>query len=174
MELSDEAIQLLRAGGLHIELEAVVLGAHTFKAAGKDVGKVTVVGTKGGPMGHSIQCEPYGIFELDAEFSVYRELASRLDEPKRIKFKADLKPINDQGAYAMTMRQWSGCFAVWKQNGADRGLHECIAGTAGYQSVSDARVQLATAISVQRWTTARCGWGRVREYLLFRVRGLNG
>ena len=74
----------------------------------------------------------------------------------------------------MTMRQWSGCFAVWKQNGADRGLHECIAGTAGYQSVSDARVQLATAISVQRWTTARCGWGRVREYLLFRVRGLNG
>ena len=50
MEFSDEAIQLLRAGGLHIELEAVVLGAHTFKAAGKDVGKVTVVGTKGGPM----------------------------------------------------------------------------------------------------------------------------
>lgn len=108
VEFSDEAIQLLRAGGLHIELEAVVLGTHTFKAAGKDVGKVTVVGTKGGPMGHSIQCEPYGIFELDAEFSVYRELASRLDEPKRVKFKADLKPIKDQRAYAVQLLEVLG------------------------------------------------------------------
>lgn len=108
MEFSDEAIQLLRAGGLHMELEAVVLGAYTFKAAGKDVGKVTVVGTKGGPMGHSIQCKPYGIFELDAEFSVYRELANRLDGPKRIKFKADLKPIKDQGAYAVHLLEVLG------------------------------------------------------------------
>jgi len=108
VELSDEAIQLLRAGGLHIELEAVVLSAHTFKAAGKDVGKVTVAGTKGGPMGHCIQCEPYGIFELDAEFSVYRELASWLAEPKRVKFKADLKPINDHGTYAVHLLEVLG------------------------------------------------------------------
>ncbi|HEY1027639.1 MAG TPA: hypothetical protein VGE28_08415 [Pseudomonas sp.] len=108
MEISDQAMQLLRDGGLTIELEAVVLSARTFKAAGKDVAKVTVVGTKGGPMGNNIQCSPYGIFELDADVSVFHDLAGLLTEPVRAKFKADLKPINEHGSYVVHLLEVIG------------------------------------------------------------------
>lgn len=108
MEISDQAMQLLRDGGLTIEIEAVVLSARTFKAAGKDVAKVTVVGTKGGPMGNNIQCSPYGIFELDADVSVFHDLAGLLTEPVRAKFKADLKPINEHGSYVVHLLEVIG------------------------------------------------------------------
>lgn len=60
MEISEQAMQLLHDGGLTIEFEAVVLNARTFKAAGKDVAKVTVVGTKHGPMGNNSSALPTG------------------------------------------------------------------------------------------------------------------
>jgi len=100
MEISDQARQLLQAGGLAIELDAVVFGARTFRADGRDVAKVNVLGTPGGPMGHNIVCNPYGVFELDAEMSVFQALGE-LPEPRRIKFLADLKPINSSGGYVV-------------------------------------------------------------------------
>lgn len=100
MDISDQARQLLQEGGLRIELEAVVLGTRHFKADGRDVAKVNVIGTRDGPMGHSMQCKPYGIFELDAEMKVFDALDD-LHEPKRLRFRADLKPINGNGAYVV-------------------------------------------------------------------------
>lgn len=101
MTLSDQGMQLLREGGLSIELEAVVLSTRTFSAAGELVAKVTVIGFPGGPMGQGVNCKPYGIFELDAELDVYRALENSLAEPIRIRFQADLKPINSYGGYVV-------------------------------------------------------------------------
>lgn len=100
MDVSDHVRKLLHEGGLSIELEAVVLGARSFKANGQDVAKINVIGTPGGPMGHNVQCHPYGIFELDAEMKVFQGLGNQF-EPRRIKFRADLKPINSSGGYVM-------------------------------------------------------------------------
>lgn len=101
MNLSDQSMQLLRVGGLSIEIEAVVLGARTFSAAGELVAKVTVIGSPGGPMGQGVNCKPYGIFELDAHLDVYRALEGMLAEPARVRFQADLKPINSFGGYVV-------------------------------------------------------------------------
>ena len=100
MGFGEQAERLKQDSGLMIELEAVVIGAYTFKANGQDVAKVTVNGTQGGPMGHGIECLPRGIFELDAEMTVFLQLG-KLGEPKRFKFRADLKPININGGYAV-------------------------------------------------------------------------
>lgn len=105
MIVSDQAMQLLRDGGLSIEIEAVVLGTRTFSAAGELVAKVTVVGTPGGPMGQGVNCKPYGIFELDADLGVYRALEGILAEPVRVRFQADLKPINSFGGYVVHLHQ---------------------------------------------------------------------
>lgn len=83
-----------------IEMTAEVVGAYTFKANGKDVAKVTVLGNQGGPMGNGIECTPYGIFELDAEMAVFRALAN-IQAPSTIRFRADLKPINATGGYVI-------------------------------------------------------------------------
>jgi len=88
-------MELLQAGGLKIEAEGVAINARWFMADGKQVAKVTLIGSKGGPMGYGVQCEPYPIFEVDAEYSVFESL--KLNEPARIKFLADLKPINSGG-----------------------------------------------------------------------------
>jgi hypothetical protein len=93
--ISDEAMELLLAGGLKIEVEGVVLSARWFEAEGKRVAKATLLGSKGGPMGSGVKCEPYPIFEVDADYSVFESL--KLDEPARLKFLADLKPINNGG-----------------------------------------------------------------------------
>ncbi|MGP9826872.1 hypothetical protein ACT048_20575 [Ectopseudomonas khazarica] len=85
-----------------------MLNARTFKTAGKDVAKVTVVGAKGGPMGNNIQCSPYGTFELDADVSVFRDLAGRLAEPVRARFKVDLKPINEHSSYVVHLLEVIG------------------------------------------------------------------
>lgn len=87
--------------GITIEIEAYVLGTHTFSAAGTTVAKVTVLGTPGGPMGQGIQCKPGGVFELDASMEVFSALSSRLTEPARFKFSADLKPINVTSGYVV-------------------------------------------------------------------------
>ncbi len=101
MEISEQCLALLRIGGLSIEIEAVVLGVRRFKAADGFVTKVTVAGTPGGPMGQGIECRPYGVFELDADIGVYESLENRLTEPVRIRFHADLKPINSSGGYVV-------------------------------------------------------------------------
>jgi hypothetical protein len=100
MELSEQAKRLMREGGLVIELEAIVIGTRTFKANGQDVAKVTVNGSPRGPMGHGVECIPYGIFELDAEMAVFHQLG-KVTEPKRFKFRADLKPINTSNGYVV-------------------------------------------------------------------------
>lgn len=94
-QISGEAMDLLLAGGLKIEVEGVVLSARWFVADGKQVAKVTLLGSKDGPLGSGVQCSPYPIFEVDADYSVFESL--RLQEPARIKFLADLKPINNGG-----------------------------------------------------------------------------
>ncbi|MNT98961.1 hypothetical protein D3C72_2416830 [compost metagenome] len=42
-----------------------------------------------------MQCNPYPIFDVDADYSVFESL--KLDDPARLKFLADLKPINNGG-----------------------------------------------------------------------------
>jgi len=101
VNISDQGMQLLREGGLSIVLEAVVLSTRTFSAAGELVAKVTVIGSPGGPMGQGVNCIPYGIFELDADLDVYRALEGMLAEPVRVRFQADLKPINSFGGYVV-------------------------------------------------------------------------
>lgn len=86
---------------LSIELEADVLGAHTFVAAGQPVAKVTVSGTPAGPMGRGVECFPAAIFELDASMDVYRALQGVRCWPARARFRADLKPINASGGYVV-------------------------------------------------------------------------
>lgn len=86
---------------LIIELEADVFGSHTFVAAGQPVAKVTVSGTPAGPMGQGVECFPAGIFELDASLDVYRALQGVLCWPARVRFRADLKPINASGGYVV-------------------------------------------------------------------------
>ncbi|WP_370602020.1 hypothetical protein [Pseudomonas nitroreducens] len=76
-------------------------------AEGKRVATVTVLGNEDGPMGAGVKCRPRPIFELDAEYSVFEELAERLNPPEtggeptfiRAKFLADLKPISLGGRY---------------------------------------------------------------------------
>lgn len=73
-----------------------MLGTHCFPTAkGERAAKVTLVGGKDGPLGHGVQCSPYPIFEVDADYSVFESL--KLGEPARVKFLADLKPINSGG-----------------------------------------------------------------------------
>ncbi|MOA38754.1 hypothetical protein D3C78_1604690 [compost metagenome] len=93
--ISGEAMELLQAGGLKIEVEGVVLSARWFTAEGQRVAKVTLLGSKDSPLGSGVQCNPYPIFEVDADYQVFESL--RLDEPVRLKFLADLKPINNGG-----------------------------------------------------------------------------
>lgn len=104
---SESTIHLLSEAGLQITLEAVVISCRWFVADGNRVASVTVLGNKGGPMGHGMKCKPFPIFELDAEYSVFEALAQRLNpiesggEPTaiRARFKADLKPISIGGRY---------------------------------------------------------------------------
>jgi hypothetical protein len=93
--ISDEAMELLQDGGLKIKVEGVVLSARWFEADGKRVAKVTLLGSKDGPLGSGVQCNPYPIFDVDADYSVFESL--KLDDPARLKFLADLKPINNGG-----------------------------------------------------------------------------
>lgn len=86
---------------LKIEIEALVLGSHTFQALGKDVARVTVIGTAGGPMGQGVQCEPAPVFELDADMGIHKALKVVKEFPVQVKFKADLKPINYAGGYVI-------------------------------------------------------------------------
>lgn len=86
---------------MQIEITAEVVGAYTFKADGNDVAKITVLGNEGGPMGHGIECKPYGIFELDAEMDVFRALAGDIKGLSTMRFRADLKPINATGGYVI-------------------------------------------------------------------------
>lgn len=88
-------MELLRAGGLRIEVEGVVISARWFTADGQRVAKVTLLGSQDGPLGSGVQCAPYPIFEVDADYSVFKSL--QLNEPARLKFLADLKPINNGG-----------------------------------------------------------------------------
>ena len=91
------SMELLRDGGLRIEVEGVVINARWFNANGKKVAKVTLVGNRGGPMGEGVRCDPYGIFEVDAEYSVWLALRERLDQPPiKARFTADLKPVTDE------------------------------------------------------------------------------
>lgn len=94
-QISGEAMELLRAGGLKIEVEGVVINARSFIADGQQVAKVTLLGSKDGPRGNGVHCNPYPIFEVDADYSVFENL--KLDEPERLKFLAELKPINNGG-----------------------------------------------------------------------------
>ncbi len=104
-QISGEAMELLLAGGLKIEVEGVVISARWFVADGKRVAKVTLVGSKDGPLGSGVQCNPYPIFEVDADYSVFESL--RRAEPARLKFLADLKPINN-GGYVLHLLQVLG------------------------------------------------------------------
>lgn len=95
-QISGEAMELLRAGGLKIEVEGVVISTRWFlTATGQRVAKVTLLGSQDGPLGSGVQCSPYPIFEVDADYLVFESL--RIDEPARFKFLADLKPINNGG-----------------------------------------------------------------------------
>ncbi|HBO6301712.1 MULTISPECIES: hypothetical protein [Pseudomonas] len=94
-------------GRLQITVQSTVIGCRWFMADGKRVATVTVIGNEDGPMGAGMQCKPRPIFELDAEYSVFEELADRLNPPEaageptfiRAKFLADLKPISLGGRY---------------------------------------------------------------------------
>ncbi|MEH6485272.1 MULTISPECIES: hypothetical protein [Pseudomonas] len=99
--MNDSGVMTAQLGGLVIEIEAVVLGAHTFKARSQDVAKVTVMGNPSAPMGAGIVCSPNPIFELDACMAVFRALKDMHGSPIRMKFRADLKPINATGGYAV-------------------------------------------------------------------------
>lgn len=106
LQISGDAIELLLAGGLKIEVEGVVLSARWFPTAvGQRAAKVTLVGSKDGPLGSGVQCNPYPIFEVDADYSIFESL--KLDEPTRVKFLADLKPINN-GGYVLHLLQVLG------------------------------------------------------------------
>lgn len=94
-QISGEAMELLLAGGLKIEVEGVVISARWFVADGKRVAKVTLIGSKDGPLGSGVQCSPYPIFEVDADYLVFESL--KIDEPARLKFLANLKLINTGG-----------------------------------------------------------------------------
>lgn len=102
LQIRDDAMELLQAGGLKIELEGVVISARWFTAEGKRVAKVTLIGSTDGPMGSGVQCNPFPIFEVDADYSVFESL--KLDEPARLKFLADLKPINNGGYVVHLMK----------------------------------------------------------------------
>lgn len=104
MIVSDQVSQLMQEGRLLIELEAAVLGTHIFKANGRDVAMVTVKGNPGGPMGQGVECIPNGIFELDAEMGVYREIGE-ITEPQQFKFRADLKSVNTKTGYVVHLLQ---------------------------------------------------------------------
>ncbi|HHH9441332.1 TPA: hypothetical protein ACP32N_003271 [Pseudomonas aeruginosa] len=104
---ADSPLVLLNEAGLQVTIQAVVISCRWFMAEGKRVATVTVLGNKDGPMGSGMQCRPYPIFELDADYSVYEALADRLNPPEadgeptpiRASFRADLKPISIGGRY---------------------------------------------------------------------------
>tara|TARA_R110002124_G_scaffold128157_2_gene288535 strand:- start:14593 stop:14892 length:300 start_codon:yes stop_codon:yes gene_type:complete len=93
---------------LKVEVSAVVVGVHSFFAGGNEVAKVTVLGNPDGPMGMGIQWSPAAVFELDAGMDIYRVLKGRLEAPKALQFRADLKPINASGGYAVHLLEVVG------------------------------------------------------------------
>jgi hypothetical protein len=103
--MSPESYACFAAGGLQIIVEAIVISARWFTADNRPCAVVQVLGNRGGPMGHQFQSHPYPIFELDAEMSVYQQLADFFDQnpntPACGKFKADLKPVNISGRYVV-------------------------------------------------------------------------
>lgn len=91
------SMELLQEGGLRIDVEAVVLSSRWFTANGNKVATVTLAGNKGGPMGVGVQCHPYGIFDVDAEYGVWLALRKYLDQaPIKARFIADLKPVTNE------------------------------------------------------------------------------
>lgn len=62
-----------------------------------------------------------------------------------------------ESAWKLLPQRTNGAVVSPSENRMDteRGLHERIAGPAGYRSVLDAEVQLATATSIQQWAGAR-------------------
>lgn len=52
-----------------------MLGTRLFKADGRDVAKINVIGTTAGLIGHNVARSPYRIFELDAEMNVFHALS---------------------------------------------------------------------------------------------------
>lgn len=103
--MSPESYACIAAGGLQITVEAIVISTRWFTAETKPCAVVQVLGNKGGPMGYQIQSHPYPIFELDAEMSVYQQLATFFDQnpntPACSRFRADLKPVNSAGRYVV-------------------------------------------------------------------------
>lgn len=104
MEISDRAMQQLKDGGLKIQLEAVVLGVRTIRVDGTDLAKINALGPLAAQWDTTLCASPYRVFELDAEMSVFQALCE-LPEPKRMKFLADLKPVNSNGGYVAHLLQ---------------------------------------------------------------------